>query len=191
MTQPAHRDVPLEVSGVELANWEHRRSGSERDVREAKYLLTANVFVMIFLKEYYEIEPLRFLESFSSLVTFAPFYLSTALCATVLALAYSRERAIAAILAGPDLAVSWNSTVKFAKSQIISHIIVKSFIISVVLFCVGIVMVVLFADKQRPNAGTDISRIGIHNCGDAMNGDPLAKTLRPCSDVQINAETAG
>ena len=145
MTQPYPPTEPM-IEGVAKEHWQHRCQGSERDVKEAKFLLAANVATLFSLKEYYNLEPLSITEGENSLVIFLPFFLSTFMAIFALAAGYARERAIYAILSGRDLTVAWGSTVAFAKSRFISRALTWSFLLGTVIFCAGILLVVLLAE---------------------------------------------
>ena len=134
---------------TQTTGWDFRRQMCERDVREAKFVITGNVAALLFAKEFYGLQPSTLVHGTPAWAIVSVLILGGALGAVVLILAYARERAILALLAGDDVAHFAAGTRIIATSPVISLATTGAFLASIVALAIGVLKIVLYV----PGAG--------------------------------------
>ncbi|QIE55951.1 hypothetical protein G5B40_11105 [Pikeienuella piscinae] len=123
---------------VEREKYLSRRAAAERDTKEAKFHIVANVGVLVFLVEFFgNGGDVNVMEHDGARMTFWILVVGAAAASFVYAFSHARARSIDTIMAG-DLATHTKAAHYFVRSRIVSQAMLLGFLISTLALAVGI-----------------------------------------------------
>lgn len=132
---------PFKFDKAHESNWAHVLEICDRDARESRFHLIAQVAVLFFLQKFYEVLPSDLGVHFQKTALVTVFLIGAVGASLTYAFAHSRGRAIRFMLSGTTTALAANGFL--AQSRIVSVLIATGFIISAVALAVGIALVFL------------------------------------------------
>lgn len=132
---------PFKVDKAHESSWSHVLEICDRDAREARFHLIAQIGVLFFLQKFYQVMPTDLGVNVQKTALVAVFLIGAVGASLTYALAHARGRAIRFLLSGSTTAMG--VTGFLAQRRIVSALIGTGFIISTCALVAGIAMVFL------------------------------------------------